>query len=212
MDSIAAIRSDYRKQMLNEEDTAAEPVEQFQKWWNEAIAGEIYEVNAMTLATVNPAGQPSARIVLLKGIRDGGFIFFTNYESKKANELAQNNNAALVFFWKELERQVRIEGIISKISSEDSDEYFHSRPAESRIGAWSSPQSRVIASRDILENNITETRTRFPENEIERPPFWGGYILKPSLIEFWQGRSSRLHDRIEYKNDNGSWIKRRLAP
>ena len=212
MDPIADIRTDYRKQKLNEEDTAAEPLPQFRKWWEEAVASEIDEVNAMTLATVSSAGQPSARIVLLKGLHNDGFVFFTNYESRKGNELALNNRAALVFFWKELERQVRIEGTIEKISDRESEEYFHSRPHESQIGAWSSPQSRTITSRDVLEKNVAENSSRFGQNEVERPLFWGGYILKPSLVEFWQGRSNRLHDRIEYIHENGGWIKRRLAP
>jgi pyridoxamine 5'-phosphate oxidase len=212
MDPIADIRTDYRKQKLNEEDTAAEPMPQFRKWWEEAVASEIYEVNAMTLATVSSEGQPSARIVLLKGLHDDGFVFFTNYESRKGNELALNNRAALVFFWKELERQVRIEGTIEKVSDRESEEYFHSRPHESQIGAWSSPQSKPIPSRNFLEKNVAENSNRFGENEVERPLFWGGYILVPSLVEFWQGRSNRLHDRIEYIHENGRWIKRRLAP
>ncbi len=212
MDPIADIRTDYRKQKLDEEDTAAEPMPQFRKWWEEALASEIHEVNAMTLATVSSGGQPSARIVLLKGLHDDGFVFFTNYESRKGNELALNNRAALVFFWKELERQVRIEGVIEKVSDRESEEYFHSRPHDSQIGAWSSPQSKEISSRDLLEKNVTENRNRFGENEVERPPFWGGYILRPTLVEFWQGRSNRLHDRIEYLRENGRWIKRRLAP
>jgi pyridoxamine 5'-phosphate oxidase len=212
MDPIADIRTDYRKQKLNEEDTTAEPMPQFRKWWEEAVASEIHEVNAMTLATVSSAGQPSARIVLLKSLHDNGFVFFTNYESRKGNELALNKRAALVFFWKELERQVRIEGTIEKVSDRESEEYFHSRPHESQIGAWSSPQSKVIPSRDLLEKNVAENKGRFGENQVERPPFWGGYILVPSLVEFWQGRSNRLHDRIEYIHENGRWIKRRLAP
>jgi pyridoxamine 5'-phosphate oxidase len=212
MDPIADIRTDYRKQTLSEENTAAGPMLQFRKWWEEAVASGIHEVNAMTLATVSSTGQPSARIVLLKGLHDDGFVFFTNYESRKGNELALNNRAALVFFWKELERQVRIEGIIEKVSEKESEEYFHSRPHDSQIGAWSSPQSKVIPSRDLLEKNVTENENRFGDNEVERPPFWGAYILMPSLVEFWQGRSNRLHDRIEYIHDNGSWIKRRLAP
>jgi pyridoxamine 5'-phosphate oxidase len=212
MDPIADIRTDYRKQKLNEEDTAAEPMPQFRKWWEEAVASEIDEANAMTLATVSSTGQPSARIVLLKGLHDNGFVFFTNYESRKGIELALNNRAALVFFWKELERQVRIEGIIEKVSDRESEEYFHSRPHDSQIGAWSSPQSKVIPSRDLLEKNVAENSSRFGEKEVERPPFWGGYILVPALVEFWQGRSNRLHDRIEYIHENGRWIKRRLAP
>lgn len=212
MDSIADIRTDYRRQTLNEEDVSSDPMQQFKSWWDAAVASEIHEVNAMTLATVNGEGQPSARIVLLKGLHDGGLVFFTNYESKKGDELAKNDRAALVFFWKELERQVRIEGIISKVDDKESEEYFHSRPHASQIGAWSSPQSKVIPSRELLDKNVAENTARFGEGEVERPPFWGGYILKPTLVEFWQGRSNRLHDRIEYVNEGGSWIKRRLAP
>jgi pyridoxamine 5'-phosphate oxidase len=212
MDSIADIRQDYKKNALAEADMAVNPFEQFKKWWDEALASKIDEVNAMTLATVNALGKPSARIVLLKGLKEDGFEFFTNYESDKAKEMATNKHVALVFFWKELERQIRIEGIVSKTSEAVSDTYFLSRPQESQIGAWSSPQSSVIKDRSILEENVNNIREKFEHTTIVRPPFWGGYIVKPTLIEFWQGRSSRLHDRIEYFIEKDSWQIRRLAP
>jgi pyridoxamine 5'-phosphate oxidase len=209
--SIADIRKDYRLQSLDEADTAADPFTQFGVWWNEAVSSEIDEVNAMTLATATPGGRPSARIVLLKGYDAKGFVFFTNYESDKGKEIAANPQAALVFFWKELERQIRIEGRVEKVSSEDSDAYFQSRPAGSRIGAWASPQSAVITGRELIEKNAEEFGSRFG-GDIPRPPHWGGYIVIPDLFEFWQGRSSRLHDRIQYRLSGGAWVRERLAP
>jgi pyridoxamine 5'-phosphate oxidase len=212
MSAIADIRQDYKMNALSEADVSANPIDQFTKWWDEAIASKIEEVNAMTLATVNKAGKPSARIVLLKGISEAGFEFFTNYESHKATDMAENNQVALVIFWKELERQIRIEGTVEKLSAEKSDAYFNSRPEGSRIGAWSSPQSKIIAEREILEIKVAETKKEFENKTIERPTFWGGYIVNPVLIEFWQGRSSRLHDRLEYFLENDCWSIRRLAP
>lgn len=209
---IAGLRKDYRLQTLNETDVAGDAMGQFARWWNEAVASDIDEVNAMTLATVAPDGMPSARIVLLKNYDERGFVFFTNYRSAKGKALAANPVAALVFFWKELERQVRIQGSVEKVSEAESDEYFNSRPVASRIGAWSSPQSEVIESRAILENNV-EKYTAGMKDEIPRPEQWGGYRVKPSVIEFWQGRSNRLHDRIEYRlQPGGSWKIARLAP
>ena len=211
--AVADIRRDYRLKSLNEADVASNPIEQFTRWWAEAMNGDIDEVNAMMLATATPTGKPSARIVLLKGYDENGFTFFTNYLSHKGQQIATNPFAALVFFWKELERQVRIEGVIEKILPQKSDDYFYSRPANSRIGAWSSPQSNTIPNRQILEDNEQAFKEKFGDN-IPRPEHWGGYIVKPNLIEFWQGRSSRLHDRIQYiKNDNvNSWQIERLAP
>lgn len=222
--AIADIRKDYKLASLEEADVASNPIDQFTHWWNDAVASQIDEVNAMTLATVNAAGVPAACIVLLKGYNPEGFIFFTNYESDKGKNLAHNPNAALVFFWKELERQIRIEGTVQKVSAEESDRYFNSRPASSRIGAWASPQSAVIENRLVIEQNVERYTSIFANDSIERPDHWGGYIVKPTSIEFWQGRSSRLHDRIRYKletsgynaaTDNrtdANWKIERLAP
>ena len=222
--AIADIRKDYKLASLEEVDVAANPFDQFTRWWNEAVASQIDEVNAMTLATVNATGVPAARIVLLKGYNPDGFIFFTNYESDKGKNLAQNPHAALVFFWKELERQIRIEGTVEKVSAEESDRYFNSRPASSRIGAWASPQSAVIENRMVIEQNVERYSSIFANDSIERPDHWGGYIVKPTSIEFWQGRSSRLHDRIKYTLENSAynaatdtrtelnWKIERLAP
>ena len=210
--NIAELRKDYRQQKLSENEVSPDPIIQFEKWWEEAIKSEGEEINAMTLATCNSKGQPSARIVLLKGFSEEGFIFFTNYESRKGIELQQNPYAALVFFWKELERQVRIEGSVKKISDADSDEYFLMRPEASRLGAWSSPQSSQIKDREILEKNIEHYRQIFSNGNIPRPEYWGGYIVKPSLIEFWQGRPGRLHDRLQYTARESGWQIDRLAP
>ena len=208
---IAELRKDYRHQSLSETDVKTEPIKQFEKWWDEAVQSKAEEVNAMTLATCNK-GHPSARMVLLKGFSEKGFIFFTNYESKKAVELKENPYACLVFFWKELERQVRIEGVVQKIGEVESDEYFLLRPEGSRLSAWSSPQSSVIKDRNILEKNVEHYRLAFTNGNIPRPPFWGGYIVRPSSVEFWQGRPSRLHDRLLYTETNTGWKIERLAP
>ena len=212
MNTIADIRKDYKLKSLTENDIDVNPFVQFQHWWDEAVASNIDEVNAMTLATVSNEGKPSARIVLLKGIDENGFHFYTNYESHKAKEMDSNKNVALIFFWKELERQIRIEGTVTKLSDTESDSYFNSRPTDSKIGAWSSPQSKIIPDRDFLENQVLNTRNNFEGEEITRPPFWGGYAVTPSLIEFWQGRSNRLHDRLQYIKKENSWIIERLAP
>lgn len=213
LSSISDIRRDYMLKSFDESHAAVDPIDQFKVWWEEATSADIDEVNAMTLATVDGNGKPAARIVLLKGYTHDGFVFFTNYESAKGQDLAFNPNAALLFFWKELERQIRIEGTVEKIDPADSDAYFHSRPAGSRIGAWVSPQSKVIPDRSFLENNYNELVKKYPdENAVPRPPHWGGYIVKPESFEFWQGRSSRLHDRLKYTKTMGGWNRERLAP
>ncbi|MDB5117964.1 MAG: pdxH, partial [Mucilaginibacter sp.] len=189
------------------------PIKQFEIWFNEAIEARVLEPNAMTLATATPDGRPSARIVLLKGYNTDGFAFYTNYLSRKGKEITKNPLGALTFFWGELERQVRIEGTIEKLSKEQSERYFHSRPKSSQIGALASPQSQEIADRETLETKMSELEAEYADKEIPKPSFWGGYILKPRLIEFWQGRPSRLHDRILFKKtDNKNWKKVRLAP
>jgi pyridoxamine 5'-phosphate oxidase len=210
---IADIRKDYRLQTLDEAGVSADPIQQFGVWWQEALQSEIVEVNAMTLATANEQGVPSARIVLLKGYDERGFVFFSNYESKKAGDLQVNPVASLVFFWKELERQVRISGSVEKVTELESDQYFQSRPEGSRIGAWASPQSTVISSRQVIEEKVEALQASFEGKEIPRPLHWGGYRVVPSSIEFWQGRSSRLHDRIQYTlQSDDNWVIERLAP
>lgn len=211
--TIADIRKDYKLRSLLEKDVDANAIRQFDKWWQEAIHSEIDEVNAMTLATASADGIPAARIVLLKGYDERGFVFFTNYDSFKGLQLAENPRACLVFFWKELERQVRITGLVEKVSAEESDTYFNSRPEGSRIGAWASPQSQVIESREWLEEREKTLVKDFTGKPLSRPAHWGGYRVKPINIEFWQGRPSRLHDRIQYalQGDN-SWTIERLAP
>ena len=211
--NIADIRRDYSHRSLSEKDVSEDPLKQFEKWWDEAVHSKIDEVNAMTLATASTDGLPSARIVLLKGFSEKGFTFFTNYESYKGRQLAENPKACLVFFWKELERQVRITGLVVKISPAESDEYFNSRPEASRIGAWASPQSRVIENRHWIDEKFNELVNKMEGSVIPRPPHWGGYLVKPVEIEFWQGRPSRLHDRIQYSlEENGKWKIERLAP
>ena len=213
MSSIADIRRDYSLKTLNEDEVADSPFLQFADWWQQAIESEIDEVNAMTLATASLEAVPSARIVLLKGYDEKGFVFYTNYESAKGRELAENPKASLLFFWKELERQIRITGIVEKVSNAESDEYFLSRPTGSQIGAWASPQSHVIENRSWLEKQVKMLEEKFSSEAVTRPSHWGGYRVKPVIIEFWQGRSSRLHDRLQYSlQENGSWKIERLAP
>lgn len=211
--SIAHIRKDYMQASLNEAELGMEPISFFRKWFDEADISKVNEVNAMTLATVDEHCKPHARIVLLKAIDDRGFTFFTNYDSNKGKNIAANPHAALVFFWPELERQVRIEGLIEKVTVEESDDYYLNRPRGSRLGAWASPQSSVIENRAVLEANEKKYHEHFEGKEIHRPEHWGGYRLLPNRIEFWQGRPSRLHDRICFEaNANGKWQKFRLAP
>lgn len=211
--SIADIRKNYTQQNLSENDAEVNPIQQFSKWWDEAVASDIDEVNAMTLATASSDGIPSARIVLLKEYDINGFTFFTNYNSFKGQQLAENPKACLVFFWKELERQVRITGLIEKISPAASDEYFNSRPHGSQVGAIASPQSQVIENREWLDNHYSKLEKELHDKKLQRPPHWGGYIVKPVIIEFWQGRPSRLHDRLQYTlEENGAWKIERLAP
>jgi len=210
--SIADIRTDYLMASFSEKDAAIEPFSQFSRWWNDAINSKIDDVNAMTLATVSAKGIPSARIVLLKDYNEKGFVFFTNYQSDKGKEIAQNPHVCLVFFWKELQRQVRIEGIAEKISEAESDEYFNSRPLESKIGAWASHQSSIIPYRQIIDENVKRYTEVFKDEDVPRPDYWGGYCVKPNLVEYWQGRQSRLHDRIQYTLDNGIWKLERLSP
>lgn len=213
MPSIADIRKEYKLQTLEEELVHADPFMQFGKWWNESMTASIDEVNAMTLATASADGLPSARIVLLKGFDTNGFVFFTNYESFKGKQIDENPRACLVFFWKELERQVRITGLIRKVSAQVSNEYYQSRPVGSQIGAIISPQSQVIESRDWLTKKEVEVLKELNGKTIERPPHWGGYCVQPVTIEFWQGRPNRLHDRIQYSlEENGDWKIERLAP
>ena len=218
--NIADLRQDYSLQSLDIEDVAQDPIEQFKKWFDEALKSEILEPNAMTLATATAEGKPSARVVLLKDINNQGFTFFTNYDSRKGEEMTANPSVALCFGWLELQRQVRIEGTIERINEAESDAYFQSRPIGSQIGAWSSPQSKVILSRDFLEKREEFYKKQFNISEdsknddaaIPRPEHWGGYVVKPTMIEFWQGRSSRLHDRIRYNFEDGAWVIERLAP
>jgi len=212
MNSIADIRKEYMKETLLEKDVDADPILQFGKWWDEALRSDIDEANAMVLSTATADGIPSARIVLLKEYNEQGFVFFTNYKSRKGVELAENPQACLVFFWKELERQVRICGVAEKISASASDAYFSSRPHDSQLGAWASEQSSVIADRAVIEERSIEYQGQFGDN-IPRPDWWGGYLVKPETIEFWQGRPGRLHDRILYSlQAGGGWKIERLAP
>jgi pyridoxamine 5'-phosphate oxidase len=209
--SIAALRRDYRGESLNESDLAADPFTQFQRWFDEALRAELPMPNAMTLATAGADGSPSARIVLLKGFDAEGFVFYTNYLSRKGRELAANPRAALVFHWTDLEREVRIEGGVEKVTAAESDEYFASRPLPSRHAAIASPQSEVVASRAVLEADFAAAGAAHGDTA-PRPAHWGGYRVKPASVEFWQGRPSRLHDRLLYTLQDGHWLLCRLAP
>lgn len=213
MSTIADIRKDYMLKSLLETDAKQNAIEQFTAWWQDALKSEIDEVNASTLCTATITGKPSGRIVLLKGYDADGFVFFTNYNSNKGKDLEANPQACMVFFWKELERQVKIEGTVKKITAAENDEYFFSRPVGSQVGAWSSPQSSVIASREVIEKNVERYTKEFETTPITRPAHWGGYRLTPACIEFWQGGPSRLHDRLQYTlQENGLWKIERLAP
>ena len=210
--NIADLRKSYEKAELSETASHADPLQQFDQWLNEAIKGEVPEPNAMTLATVGSDLRPSTRVVLIKGYDARGIVWYTNYNSQKGRELAGNPYAALQFHWVEMERVVRIEGLVEKVSDEESDEYFKSRPLDSRIGAWASPQSEVIDSRTVLVTNAAKYGAQFLLRP-PRPPHWGGYRLKPDTWQFWQGRKSRLHDRLRYSlQGDGGWLRERLAP
>jgi pyridoxamine 5'-phosphate oxidase len=208
--NISEIRKDYTKSIIDPSTLLDNPIEQFTNWLNEAIISKVNEPTAMVLSTVSN-NKPSSRVVLLKEINESGFIFYTNYDSEKGKEIAANPNVCVNFFWPELERQARIEGTASKVPIEVSERYFKSRPKESQIGAWASPQSQVIESRRIIEENVKKYTEKF-KNEIELPPNWGGYLIAPTYFEFWQGGASRLHDRVVFEKVNNHWKKVRLAP
>ncbi|HZM04978.1 MAG TPA: pyridoxamine 5'-phosphate oxidase [Candidatus Saccharimonadales bacterium] len=210
---LSDLRRDYRWGALRRRDLLPDPIRQFQKWFDEAVLANAVEPNAMTLATASAAGQPSSRTVLLKGLDERGFVFFTNYEARKGRELAENPRAALTFYWREVERQVCVCGMATRVGREESEAYFNSRPSGSRWAAWVSKQGEVIPNREFLEENLLEVKTKFPGDKIPLPPYWGGYFIVPATVEFWQGGASRLHDRFRYtRQSEGGWLIERLAP
>ena len=211
IDSLFQLRRDYTKGKFDETTAHDDPFEQFKLWFQDAMDASLVEPNAMVVSTVSPENKPSSRVLLIKKVDDRGFVFFTNYESRKGNEIANNQNGSILFYWDKLERQVRIEGRIEKVTKEESDEYFQTRPYESRLGAWASMQSRHLTSRFKLLKEVAVIMSKYPVH-VPLPPYWGGYRLVPEYFEFWQGRESRLHDRIVYDRENNNWAKKRLYP
>ena len=213
MSKISDMRENYDRATLDEEHVDVDAIQQFNVWFQEARDEEVVEPNAMIMSTINKEGHPTSRTLLLKGVEENGFVFFTNYNSDKGQEIANNPNICLLFLWKKVQRQVRISGVAQKISKEESEAYFHSRPKGSQIGAWASPQSQVIADKSVLETRTSKLIEKYKDvDELPLPDFWGGYIMKPQSMEFWQGRPNRLHDRLRYTLVDGNWKIERLAP
>lgn len=210
--NVADLRKEYTRAGLRESGVDRDPIKQFHRWFEEALAADLHEPNAMIVASSTPDGRPSARVVLLKGFDERGFVFYTNYEGRKGRELEGNPHAALLFYWGDLERQVRIEGTVSRVPEEESDAYFAGRPRSSRLGAWASEQSRPVEDREVLEDRAGRLEREYEGRDVPRPPFWGGYRVEPGVVEFWQGRESRLHDRILYLREGGGWEIGRLQP
>jgi pyridoxamine 5'-phosphate oxidase len=208
----SSLRQEYTSAGLDKADVDPDPIVQFQEWFEKVIDADLHEPNAMIVSTASTDGKPSARTVLLKGYDERGFVFYTNYEGRKANEIEANPMCALLFYWGELERQVRIEGRASRLSGDESDAYFEGRPRGSRLGAWASEQSRPVEDRSVLEERVKALEAQYEGREIPRPPFWGGYRVEPDTIEFWQGRENRLHDRLVYRREDGAWRIERLQP